>query len=233
MNIPYNSILIVILVIISIIICGVIPTMILLISLKIVLVLMKKPLEVTRSADPKSDDPKSDDSKSENIITSNISLSTNADSSDVSITNVSQTDLTFTDLVPTDLVQSCDQFDKSHLSSISLENDIPLENDICDPIDMNNAELAADWESKYRFKSNDPDILIAGGVPMNMLSDFMGCSGDNSIMKKMSHVSSMNKRALTARSNFSSNSIKKYFEEELRDHSNRIWWDNQDLEQAF
>jgi hypothetical protein len=61
----------------------------------------------------------------------------------------------------------------------------------------------------------------------------LGSYGDNGIMKKMSHVSSMNKRALIARSNYGTGSIRKYFEEELRDHSNRHWYENQDLEQYF
>lgn len=56
-----------------------------------------------------------------------------------------------------------------------------------------------------------------------------GCIGDNIIARKMKHMSTMSKRAQDARAR--SNKTKSdLFEEELEEHANRRWWDNQDYE---
>lgn len=89
--------------------------------------------------------------------------------------------------------------------------------------------------SKYKIKKNNLnfDKQLNTEIPQYGLFDLMGSDGDNAIAKKMSQVSNKNKLAVCIKSKFGPHCLKKYFEEELRDYSNSIWWENQDLEANF
>lgn len=65
------------------------------------------------------------------------------------------------------------------------------------------------------------------------LFDEIGSLGDNKIAHLMKHVSNKNRVAIDnmARQNKYTNI--NYFEQELKDHANSIWWDNEKLEQEF
>jgi hypothetical protein len=84
---------------------------------------------------------------------------------------------------------------------------------------------------KYRYKEDSPDIILSAGFPYKYTHNKLGSKGDNDAVRKMSHISSMNKRALDSASRLGANTFRKYFDEELRDASNIRWWDNDNLEQ--
>ncbi len=60
-----------------------------------------------------------------------------------------------------------------------------------------------------------------------------GCSGDTMIASRMSHMATMPKRAIEARARLDKYTIAPYLEEELGQHANSRWWDNEDLEHMF
>lgn len=53
---------------------------------------------------------------------------------------------------------------------------------------------------------------------------------DDSMVSHMLHTGSKGKRALTNRALYSKYSLIPYIEEELNDHANSIWWENDELE---
>lgn len=60
-----------------------------------------------------------------------------------------------------------------------------------------------------------------------------GCMGDTLIAEKMKHMSTMPKRSIDARAKFDKYASLHLFDEELHEHQNRRWWDNQDYEMVF
>jgi hypothetical protein len=64
-----------------------------------------------------------------------------------------------------------------------------------------------------------------------LYKDCNSLTGDDKLMSKMQHLSLKNKEAIIIRAGFNKYSLVDYFNEELNDHENSIWWDNQDLEQ--
>lgn len=63
--------------------------------------------------------------------------------------------------------------------------------------------------------------------------DMGGCRGDTLIAEKMKHMSTMSKRSMDIRAKFDRYSAQHLFDEELHEHENRRWWDNQDDELRF
>jgi hypothetical protein len=68
---------------------------------------------------------------------------------------------------------------------------------------------------------------------INFLYDSNQCEGDDELTRKMIHTSLKNKHAINNRAKWDVNSFRPYVEEELNEHANSIWWDNQDLENEF
>ena len=62
----------------------------------------------------------------------------------------------------------------------------------------------------------------------------LGSFGDNEICKKMKHMSNMNRVAMDNMARVNKYTNIAYFEEELNDHENSVWWeDNEELENMF
>jgi hypothetical protein len=57
--------------------------------------------------------------------------------------------------------------------------------------------------------------------------------GDDKLANKMKHMSLKNKQAIINRAKWNKSSFIPFIEEELNNHSNSIWWDNQDYENQF
>ncbi len=87
------------------------------------------------------------------------------------------------------------------------------------------------------FEAPATDIVAEKAQYYDTVNDLykpgLGCPGDDALAKKMKHMSMKNKAAIDARSRMTKYSFMHLFDEELNDHSNSRWWDNQDLEQYF
>jgi hypothetical protein len=57
--------------------------------------------------------------------------------------------------------------------------------------------------------------------------------GDDEIVRKMQHMGTMSKRAIDARAKLDRNVTMNVFQDELDQHANRQWWDDQNLDQVF
>jgi hypothetical protein len=71
------------------------------------------------------------------------------------------------------------------------------------------------------------------GVALNGEAAAPNGTADDALAVRMHHMATMPKRAIDARARFDKYTVKHLFDEELHQHENRRWWDNQDLEQAF
>jgi len=60
-----------------------------------------------------------------------------------------------------------------------------------------------------------------------------GCSGDTMIAKRMSYMATMPKRAINTRARLDKYALAPYLEEELEQHANSIWWEQDSLEEQF
>ena len=62
----------------------------------------------------------------------------------------------------------------------------------------------------------------------------LSCEGDTKLFKQMKHLSNKNRESIdnSIRSRTKYTNID-YFKAELDEHANRVWWDNDDLEQIF
>jgi hypothetical protein len=58
-------------------------------------------------------------------------------------------------------------------------------------------------------------------------------TGDDSLTYRMYDMGQKNKHAIMNRAMWDKNSLIPYLEEELRDHANSIWWDDETLEHEF
>jgi hypothetical protein len=65
------------------------------------------------------------------------------------------------------------------------------------------------------------------------LFDEIGSLGDNKIAHLMKHVSNKNRVAIDNMSRQNKYTNIKYFEQELKDHANSVWWDDETLEKEF
>jgi hypothetical protein len=100
-----------------------------------------------------------------------------------------------------------------------------------------------DADADYDDADEPADVFEVPGIDDNavqyhdtvndLYKPGLGCPGDNALAKKMKHMSMKNKAAIDARSRMTKYSFMHLFDEELNDHSNSRWWDNQDLEQYF
>ena len=63
--------------------------------------------------------------------------------------------------------------------------------------------------------------------------DEIGSLGDNNIAHLMKHMSNKNRVAIDNMSRQNKYTNMHYFEQELKDHANSIWWDDESLESEF
>lgn len=85
--------------------------------------------------------------------------------------------------------------------------------------------------NKLKLIVDDPepdDILYL----MNSDSRY-NIKGDDSLTSRMMNMGKKNKEAIINRAMWNKNSLLPYLEDELRMHSESIWYDNEDLERDF
>lgn len=58
-------------------------------------------------------------------------------------------------------------------------------------------------------------------------------SGDDRLMAKALEIADRDKQAKLARTRFTSDNFRRYFEEELNEQENRHWWDHDELDAAM
>ena len=64
------------------------------------------------------------------------------------------------------------------------------------------------------------------------ISSFPIC-GDDKLTYRMYDMGQKNKHSMTNRAMWNKNNLIPYLEEELRTHSNSLWWDDETLENEF
>ena len=102
--------------------------------------------------------------------------------------------------------------------------------------------LRARSQSK-KVPENEPKLKPISERPVQLeysennykynLFDEIGSLGDNKIAHLMKHVSNKNRVAIDNMSRQNKYTNINYFAEELNDHSNSIWWDDETLEKEF
>ena len=90
-----------------------------------------------------------------------------------------------------------------------------------------------------KTQSGQPSELSSGPPEQTteQLYAELGCDsgsiGDNLIAKKMKQMSGMNKVAIDSYRKQNKNTNMNYFIEELKNHANSVWWDDETLENEF
>lgn len=92
--------------------------------------------------------------------------------------------------------------------------------------------------SAEKKRANDLFLKYGDTEPNNIDFLYYGnsdypLSGDDKLAYRMYDLGQKNKQAITNRALWNKNSLLPYIEQELRDHSNSIWWDDETLEQEF
>ena len=99
------------------------------------------------------------------------------------------------------------------------------------------AESKSESESNLRviFKAKPSETCKTKTNPKYNydIIDDLGSNGDNLLSKRMKHMSNKNRESVDnyARQNKMTNMS--YFEDELKDHANSVWWDDETLENEF
>ena len=99
-------------------------------------------------------------------------------------------------------------------------------------------QMLEDKDSNVRAEyTQDYDVgqFIKGDIDKEIYDMFYEkkCSGDTRIARRMSHMATMPKRAIEARSRLDKYALAPFLEEELEQHANSIWWENEELEHMF
>ena len=80
------------------------------------------------------------------------------------------------------------------------------------------------------------DLLNKNNILSNNIGfevDNIGCEGDNILMGRMKYMGAQSKLSKNIRSSFNKYSLLPFLEEELREHSNREWWNSDHLNDEF
>jgi hypothetical protein len=118
--------------------------------------------------------------------------------------------------------------------------DDDIKNDIL-KMQKENEKKLDDCRKKYIDEKKRGDRLyLKYGDPEPNSIDFLYYGNDNSplygddkLTYRMYAMSQKNKQALVNRAMWNKNSILPYFEEELRNHADSVWWDDDTLEGEF
>jgi hypothetical protein len=110
----------------------------------------------------------------------------------------------------------------------------------------NDSELHVDQlhkEGGLSDSNDDSDLkpISSRPVPLeysennykNNIFDEIGCIGDNKFAHHMKHVSNKNRVAMDNMARQNKYTNLNYFANELKDHANSVWWDDETLEQEF
>jgi len=84
-------------------------------------------------------------------------------------------------------------------------------------------DLSTDLSNKNNILSNN----------IGFEGDNIGFEGDNLLMGRMKHMGTQSQLSKNIRSSFNKYSLLPFLEEELREHSNREWWDSDHLNDEF
>lgn len=92
-----------------------------------------------------------------------------------------------------------------------------------------------EWNEQInRNMPNNNMIMASGGLPMVSYMDTdLGGEGDDILAKHVAHNQKKSKQSLDNRSLWNKNSLIPYLEEELEEHANSRWWDDDNLESRF
>jgi hypothetical protein len=92
----------------------------------------------------------------------------------------------------------------------------------------------AEWNEQIaRNMPNNTLVMASGGLPEVNHMDALGDVGDDRLAKHVSHNQKKSKQSLDNRSLWNKNSLIPYLEEELEEHANSRWWDDDSLESRF
>jgi hypothetical protein len=94
-----------------------------------------------------------------------------------------------------------------------------------------------DIDIKYynqKYNASNPNTSFANyDVDIKDLLNDLGSDGDNKLANRMRVVSLKNKEAIINRAKVDRYTNQHYFTEELNNHANSIWWENDDYESLF
>jgi hypothetical protein len=80
----------------------------------------------------------------------------------------------------------------------------------------------ADFELEFHQKAQEPNI--------KGMHKEMACSADTALCNRMKYLALQPKMSQDIQAKFNKYTILPYFEEELREQENKIWWENDELE---
>ncbi len=103
--------------------------------------------------------------------------------------------------------------------------------DICKKTDENLSNKENQLNKPLPKETEKSDTADAKDLYPN-ISSFPIC-GDDKLTYRMYDMGQKNKHSMTNRAMWNKNNLIPYLEEELRTHSNSLWWDDETLENEF
>lgn len=85
---------------------------------------------------------------------------------------------------------------------------------------------------KDEHKNLDNSMAIATAFDRDETKERAHLTGDELLAHKMAHISIKNRNAIHNRVRFTSDNARKYFQEELDEQEDKIWWENDTLEDS-
>jgi hypothetical protein len=116
-----------------------------------------------------------------------------------------------------------------HSSGGNLISNISIDEDIYD-----------EWDSKLensvneKFTNKSAEKKTAQANMQNSINELYlkdGCLGDDQMTSMQLYIGDRNRKAINNRTKFDKTSLLPYVSEELEDNENRVWWENENLEQ--
>jgi hypothetical protein len=104
----------------------------------------------------------------------------------------------------------------------------------------NNAKLEECQKKQTAEKKRGDNLYLKYGDPQPNSLDYLYLNnddfpiqGDDKLTYKMIDMSMRNKQSMINRALWNKNSLLPYFEEELKNHANSVWYDDDALENEF
>lgn len=89
-------------------------------------------------------------------------------------------------------------------------------------------------ESIYEYNRDSADIAHYGmGTPLHKMQQELGSYGDNMLAARSIEQGRRAKQSIDNRAKYDRYSVQGFYDEELRSHANKIWWENDALEHMF
>lgn len=122
----------------------------------------------------------------------------------------------------------------------SIYFDVNLKN-ICSSVSKKTTrEEQIEEFKKLKKEMHDNDILEHNkmmlrnfDMPYKSVEYTNTLTGDDQLVNKMIHMSSINKRSIENRAKLNKHSVLPYLESELQSHEASVWWDDETLENEF